>query len=98
MKAIYISGKISGLPTITYTQLFAQAEAQVQRFYSFNTISPLRIRPLFGIRKWAAYMAAYLWQLLKCDSVAFMENWVDSRGARIEMLFAILINKKIIML
>ena len=98
MKTIYISGKITGLPTHYYTQAFAQAEAQVQRFYSFNTISPLRIRPLFGIRKWAAYMAADLWQLLKCDSVAFMQNWKDSRGARIEMIVALVFNKEIIML
>jgi len=98
MKAIYISGKISGLPYITYTQLFAQAETQVQQFYSKKTVSPLRIRPLFGIKRWACYMVSDLIQLSKCDSVAFMENWVDSRGARVEMLFAILLNKKIIML
>lgn len=98
MKAIYISGKITGLPTHYYTQAFAQAETQVQKFYSKNIVSPLRIRPLFGIKRWEFYMVSDLIQLAKCDSVAFMQNWKDSRGARIEMLFAILLNKKIIML
>lgn len=97
-KRIYISGKINGLPTHYYTQKFAQAEVQVQRFYSDNTISPLRIRPLFGIRRWFFHMVSDIYALLKCNAVAFMDNWKDSRGARIEMIVALIANKEIIML
>lgn len=97
-KRIYISGKINGLPTHYYTQKFAQAEVQVQRFYSDNTISPLRIRPLFGIKRYWCYMFSDIVVLFKCDAVAFMDNWKDSRGARIEMVVALIANKEIIML
>lgn len=98
-KMIYISGKITGLLIFEYENEFARAATLLRRKYPKAIIvSPLNIRPLFGIRKWMFYMAADLHYLLKCDSIAFMQNWKDSRGARIEMIVALLFNKEIIML
>lgn len=41
-------------------------------------------------------MAVCLWHLVKCDMVVFLDNWQDSKGARIEHRVARLLGKKII--
>lgn len=99
---IYLSGKISGLPTNEYTLNFHNATYQSLVYagmFNFpDIINPIEIKPLFGIKSYWFYMAADIYHELKCTHVAFQKNWIDSRGARIEMIVAILFNKKIIML
>lgn len=41
-------------------------------------------------------MIICLWHLMKCDTVVFMDNWQDSRGARIEHRAARFFDKQII--
>ena len=96
---IYISGRISGLTEREYKQNFLDAEwviACTNRYA--DRVNPCDIKPLFGIKSYWFHMAADIWALLFCSHVAFQKNWIDSKGARIEMLVAILFNKKIIML
>ena len=96
---IYISGRISGLTQREYTQNFLDAEWVVACTYRYaDRVNPTEIKPLFGIHKWFFHMAADLWALLFCSHVAFQKNWIDSKGARIEMVVALITNKKIIML
>jgi hypothetical protein len=98
----YISGRISGLEKSEYEQNFIDATISV--FYKMkickyiNVVDPCKIKPLFGIKSYWFHMAADIYHELKCTHVAFQKNWVDSKGARIEMIVAILFNKKIIML
>lgn len=83
---IYISGKISGLDVADYTSKFNSAEARLKRCFGSDVqiINPLSINPFLGIKNWYCYMITDIWQLLKCDSVYLLDNWHDSRGARIE--------------
>lgn len=95
----YISGKISGLEKEEYEENFDDAKWLLSFLYKDDIIvNPTEIKPLFGIKSYWFYMAADIYQELKCTHVAFQKNWIDSRGARIEMIVAILFNKKIIML
>ena len=97
----YLSGKISGLAETEYLINFYDAIGIILKLklckYS-QIINPLEIKPLFGIKSYWCHMAADIYHELKCTHVAFQKNWTDSKGARIEMIVAILFNKKIIML
>ena len=98
---VYISGRISGLQSFQYQANFLSATTEILRMKIcslLDIVNPCEIKPLFGIRKWFFHMAADIWALLFCSHVAFQKSWIDSKGARIEMIVAILFNKKIIML
>ena len=103
---IYISGKISGLKKFEYESNFYRAERMcywLKQFegkrYLMKIISPLKIKPLFGIKRWTFYMISDLIALSKCTHIAMQQNWTDSRGAVIEYFFAKFIFKlEVIML
>ena len=103
---IYISGKISGLKTIEYEWNYYKAEIECHCLKQFEgkrdlmkTISPLKIKPLFGIKRWTFFMISDLIALRKCTHIAMQQNWTDSRGAVIEYFFAKFIFKlEVIML
>ena len=94
---IYISGKISGLDEETYTTIFKQGAYQLncEGWRYEDIINPLHINPLFGIKKWFFFMVSDLIALYRCDAIYMLYNWKNSKGARIELLFALLWNKKI---
>ena len=95
----YISGKISGLEKEEYEENFDDAKWLLSFLYKDDIIvNPIEIKPLFGIKSYWCHMAADIYQELKCTHVAFQKNWIDSRGAKIEMIVALITNKKIIML
>ena len=100
MKTIYLSGQISNLPEEQVKGNFTYAALEVMFMQpdEVDVISPLNIKPLFGIHSYWCHMAADIYHELKCTHVAFQKNWIDSRGARIEMIVALITNKKIIML
>lgn len=98
---IYISGKISGLTEKEYVKNFTLAERHIYWLKDFEgkrdlikIINPLKIKPLFGIKKWFFYMVADIWQLRKCTHIAAQKNWIDSKGAFIEIFFAKFIFKQ----
>jgi len=92
---IYLSGKISGLTEVEYTENFKKSGCKiielfpiVEKHYYSMVVNPLDIKPLFGIKKWLFYMVADIWQLRKCSHIALMQNWIDSKGACIELFLA----------
>ena len=109
---IYISGKISGLSESEYTANFMNTEVYVMNKYKskivlsdrkedwfYNhakVINPLNIKPFLGIKNWYCYMIADIWHLLKCDAIYMMNNYEESRGAKIELAIALLTKKKIL--
>ena len=95
----YLSGKISGLEKEEYEENFDDAKWLLSFLYKDDIIvNPIEIKPLFGIKSYWCHMAADIYQELKCTHVAFQKNWIDSRGAKIEMIVALITKKKIIML
>lgn len=98
---IYISGKIGGLEKSVYETNFWNATVVILKMKPYRywyIINPCNITPLFGIKSYWCYMAADIWALLFCSHVAFQKNWIDSKGAKIERIVALITNKKIIML
>ena len=79
---IYISGKISDLPTEQVKEKFAKAEAQIRAFGQ-EPVNPLdNGQP--SSATWAQQMTASLAMLFECDAIYLLPDWGDSRGARIE--------------
>lgn len=79
---IYISGKISDLPTEQVREKFAKAEAQIRAF-GHEPVNPLdNGQP--ATATWAQQMTASIALLFECDAIYLLPDWGDSRGARIE--------------
>ena len=91
MKKVLISGKVSGLPYVYAQKRFNRAASFFQGCEVHN---PVKLcEPSWA---WWRCMVVCLWHLVKCDTVVFMDNWQDSRGARIENRVARLLGKNVI--
>ena len=95
---LYISGRISGLP-LQYAQdrfNFGIKDAIIDtKATKEQCVNPFNIKPFFGFKIWLCYMIADLYQLRKCDAIYMLNNWKQSRGAKIEITVAILWGKEI---
>ena len=91
MDKVFISGKVSGLPYVYAQERFNRAASLFQGWEVHN---PVKLcKPSWS---WWRCMVVCLWHLMKCDAVVFMDNWQDSRGARIENRMAKFFDKQII--
>jgi hypothetical protein len=97
----YLSGKITGLTHDEYTSNFDKSRITlIMTHYLYigdEVINPLYLVPFLGLKTWLCYMITDIYNLLKCDAVVFQSNWTESKGAKVEMWFAILFNKLIIL-
>lgn len=97
----YLSGKISGVKVEHYTINFNSSRFALIMSHYFcqddKVINPLNLVPFLGIKTWLCYMITDIYNLLKCDAVVYQPNWVESKGAKVEMWFALLTNKIIIL-
>ena len=93
MKKIYIAGKISGLSYEDAYSNFLLAETLMKS--RGIVINPMKIcNPKWSYMR---IMLKCLWVLItQCNRIYLQTNWFESKGARIEVLFAILFNKNII--
>ena len=95
-KTIFISGKVSGLSFCYAYQKFKNAE-----FILCNEIEEYKVINPISICKssypWWLCMVICLYNLIfKADYIYMLNNWQDSRGARIEHAVARLTRKGII--
>lgn len=83
---LYLAGKMSGLPDWGFAA-FAKAAAEL-RAQGHDVVSPAELDAFddepIGSRPWADYLKRDIPQLLKCDAIALLPNWENSRGARLE--------------
>jgi hypothetical protein len=94
MNKVYLSGKMSGLPNLGY-ELFDKNRDFLLNF-GYEVISPADIDRSIGINpddpfneeRYQENIKRDYAALLECDSIAFLNNWTDSRGAKLESEFA----------
>ena len=92
---IFISGRITGDPNCV--EKFYQAEKRLKS--SYDVVNPCYLQ-FWGLPlvcySWRTCMMVCLWNLVKCSTVYMLEDWKESRGARIEHKVAKLFRKKMI--
>jgi hypothetical protein len=98
---IYISGKIGNLPKEIYERKFWDAENEVRSVANINlfgreieTVNPCTLDHA-GNATYKDYMMKDIDALFDCDGIFMLNNWKDSKGARIEHAIAIEMGLKI---
>jgi len=86
----YVSGKISGLDDFEWN--FHESSKKVAEL-GFIPVNPCNLPPR---KSWTAFMFWDLLEMCTCRNAYFMANHTDSRGAKIELIFAKLALKHII--
>lgn len=87
MKAfkVYISGKISGLELCTAMTKFSDAESLIEAI-GMEPVNPLKGAKLTNT--WAQHMVRDIELLMGCNAILMLDNWTESKGARIEKFIA----------
>ena len=81
MRHIYLAGPMTGLPDNNYPAF--HAEAARLRALGYTVENPAENNaPPCGT--WLGWMRLALAQLIRCDTIALLDGFSDSRGARIE--------------
>ena len=88
---IYISGPMSGLPEHNYPA-FIQAEDCLRKAGYKHIVNPAKLgeKP-----SWQEYMKRDIQLLCRCDCVALLDGWGDSKGARLEVQIAIALGLRV---
>lgn len=85
---IYVSGKIAGLDYKDAYGKFDSREKQL-RLIGFDVVNPMKIHDCEDKGKsWEQFMVEDIAELFKCDAIYMMDNWGQSRGARVEYAIA----------
>ena len=82
----YIAGQISGLDSEEYINNFEKAKQEVVAL-GYEPISPLDLEH-GNSESWEDYMKLDLKALIDCDYIYMLNNWNNSRGAKIELRIA----------
>jgi len=80
---IHISGQITGLEIKTAETYFEMVEQELTKA-GHIALNPMKLVPYHPDHTWHHYMAEDLKALLYCDAIFMLENWTNSKGAKIE--------------
>ena len=80
---VYISGQITGLDIKVAEQYFEQVEKQLEEA-GYIPVNPMKVVEYHPDHTWHYYMAKDIEALLYCDAILMLENWTNSKGAKIE--------------
>ena len=83
---IYISGKISDT-NLTETRKRFAAVAKAMKRLGYEPVNPLE-NGLSEHDTWEAHIAKDIADLLQCKAIYMLQDWQDSKGARIEYYIA----------
>jgi len=83
MKKIYICGKVSGDPF--YREKFLEEEIRLAAL-GYKPINPTAI--ISHKTEWAVAMRIAIRAMLLCDGISLLPDWKKSRGAKIEVRLA----------
>ena len=91
---IYISGSITG--TDDFMERFSIAQKKLERD-GHDVINPALVNlNLPKLMTYSEYMDMSICMLKMCDAIYLLDGWGSSRGANLEIIFAMLNDKKIL--
>jgi len=82
---IYIAGKITGMEEQA-CELFEAAEERLI-LEGYEVVNPMKL-PHDHDRKWRSYMIECLNALRACDEIFMLTNFIESKGAKTELMEA----------
>lgn len=85
---IYVSGQITGLDLEVAKQYFKKASEKINSS-GHIAVNPMEILPYHPDYTWHDYMAEDLKVLIRCDAILMLDNWTNSKGAKIEHAVAV---------
>lgn len=91
---IYLSGKMSGLDNFGYETFNEQAKRL--RDMGFVVINPAENMGGEQSLPRPIYMQMDSYHVLSCDAVAVLSNWLESDGAKMEVIVALNLGKPIL--
>lgn len=83
---IYICGPITGQED-TAVARFEEVE-KVLLAKGHTVVNPTKL-PHLHDKKWESYMRECITELMKCDGIAVMDNFKDSKGCKLEIKIAL---------
>ena len=85
MKAIYISGPMTGLPELNFPAF--HAAARQLRDMGHTAFNPAEVGEEAG-KTWEDYMRKDIKLLCECDAILLLPGWEKSKGAHLELHIA----------
>lgn len=79
---VYISGKITGLDRQVAENNFARAEKHLKN-KGYDVVNPTKLCD--EKTDWEDAMRVCVLELAKCDAIYLLPDWMDSKGAKIEV-------------
>jgi hypothetical protein len=83
----YIAGKISGLKRVEWMENFRVAKLEVEAL-GMEPVSPADVTDNLG-KTWEECMRKDITRMLTCTHIYLLNNWGNSRGAKIEFALAV---------
>lgn len=83
-KRIYLCGKITGMAWGTARAKFEAVEKNFEK--EFEVVNPIKL--CYPETDWHKCMNKDFSELITCDAIYVMNNWQQSKGARIEVAVA----------
>ena len=87
----YIAGPVTGHPQRNQVA-FAEAQHLLER-HGWQVVNPLAVVPASA--SWLGAMLRCVWHLSLCDEVRLLPGWERSRGARWELVVAVVLGLRI---
>lgn len=82
MKRIYVSGPMTGLPSLNFPAF--NAEAARLRGLGYEVVNPAEINA-DADKSYNECLRADLVELMSCDTIAMLPGWEKSNGAHLEV-------------
>lgn len=84
---IYIAGKITGLPLSEVKEKFKH-HSELLQLKGYTAVNPIEVSPFHASKTWYDYMKDCIVALMDCEAIYLLEDWGQSKGARLEYAIA----------